>query len=111
MPYFGNKAYLHTQEKINTTRDSILFLTHLLLISNSGDLTHSLKGTKLQSQDAVFWCTPKKLETATQLQLLRYITDFKQATGFQINRHTLRKLCLISCSNHLKLSVFVQIIT
>jgi hypothetical protein len=36
--------------------------------------------------------TPKKLATATQAQLPRNVTDFKQATGFQISRHTLRNL-------------------
>jgi hypothetical protein len=35
--------------------------------------------------------TPKKLATATKLQLPRSVTDFKQATGFQISRRTLRK--------------------
>jgi hypothetical protein len=36
--------------------------------------------------------TPKKLATATQRQPPRNVTDFKQATGFQISRCTLRKL-------------------
>jgi hypothetical protein len=35
---------------------------------------------------------PKKLATATQPQLPRNVTDFKQATGFQISRLTLSKL-------------------
>jgi hypothetical protein len=34
----------------------------------------------------------KKLETETQPQLPRNVTDFKQATGFQISMLTLRKL-------------------
>jgi hypothetical protein len=39
------------------------------------------------------WCAlAKKLETATQPQLPRNVTDLKQATVFQINMHTLRKL-------------------
>jgi hypothetical protein len=36
--------------------------------------------------------TPRKLATATQPQFPRKIANFKQATGFQISRHTLRKL-------------------
>jgi hypothetical protein len=36
--------------------------------------------------------TPRKLATATQLQFPRNVADFKQATGFQISRRTLRKL-------------------
>jgi hypothetical protein len=36
--------------------------------------------------------TPRKLATATQPQFPRNITNFKQATGFQISRRTLRKL-------------------
>jgi hypothetical protein len=35
--------------------------------------------------------TPRKLATATQPQFPRKIADFKQATGFQISRLTLRK--------------------
>jgi hypothetical protein len=36
--------------------------------------------------------TPKKLATAMHPQLPRNVTDFKQATGFQISRRTLREL-------------------
>jgi hypothetical protein len=36
--------------------------------------------------------TRKKLAIATQPQFPRKIADFKQATGFQISRRTLRKL-------------------
>jgi hypothetical protein len=36
--------------------------------------------------------TPRKLATATQPQYPRNVADFKQATGFQISRRTLRKL-------------------
>jgi hypothetical protein len=36
--------------------------------------------------------TPRKLATATQPQFSRKIADFKQSTGFQISRRTLRKL-------------------
>jgi hypothetical protein len=36
--------------------------------------------------------TPRKLATATQPQYPRKIADFKQATGFLINRRTLMKL-------------------
>jgi hypothetical protein len=36
--------------------------------------------------------TPRKLATATRPQFSRSVADFKQATGFQIMRHTLRKL-------------------
>jgi hypothetical protein len=36
--------------------------------------------------------TPRKLAKATQQQFPRKIADFKQATGFQISRRTLRKL-------------------
>jgi hypothetical protein len=32
--------------------------------------------------------TPKKLAIATQPQLPRNVTDFQQATGFQISRPT-----------------------
>jgi hypothetical protein len=35
--------------------------------------------------------TPRKLATATQLQFPRNTAEFKQATGFQICRRTLRK--------------------
>jgi hypothetical protein len=35
--------------------------------------------------------TPTKLATATQLQFPRNVTDFKEATGFQITKGTLRK--------------------
>jgi hypothetical protein len=35
---------------------------------------------------------PKKLATATQPQLPRNVTDFKQATDFQISRLTLSNL-------------------
>jgi hypothetical protein len=34
---------------------------------------------------------PRKLTTTTQPQFPKKIADFKQATGFQINRRTLRK--------------------
>jgi hypothetical protein len=36
--------------------------------------------------------TPRKLANATRPQFPRKITDFKQATSFQINSPTLRKL-------------------
>jgi hypothetical protein len=36
--------------------------------------------------------TPKKLANPTQPQLPKNVTHFKQATGFQISRCTLRKL-------------------
>jgi hypothetical protein len=36
--------------------------------------------------------TPRKMATAMQPQFLREVTDFKQATCFQISRCTLRKL-------------------
>jgi hypothetical protein len=36
--------------------------------------------------------TPKKPTTAKQPQLPKNITDFKQATSFQITRRALRKL-------------------
>jgi hypothetical protein len=36
--------------------------------------------------------TAEKLATATQPQLSGNVTDFKQASGFQISRRTLRKL-------------------
>jgi hypothetical protein len=36
--------------------------------------------------------TPKRLTTAMQQELPRNVTDFKQATGFQISRRSLRKL-------------------
>jgi hypothetical protein len=36
--------------------------------------------------------TQKKLATATQLQLSRNVTDFNQATAFQITTLTLKKL-------------------
>jgi hypothetical protein len=38
--------------------------------------------------------TPKNLETVKQPQLPRNVTDFKQATGFQISRRALRILML-----------------
>jgi hypothetical protein len=38
--------------------------------------------------------TPKILATVTQPELPRNVSDFKQATGFQINSRTLRKLCV-----------------
>jgi hypothetical protein len=36
--------------------------------------------------------TPRKLATGKQPQFPRKVADFKQATGFQISRATLRKL-------------------
>jgi hypothetical protein len=40
--------------------------------------------------------TPKKLATATQPQFPRKVANFKQATGFQISRHTLNIGMLIN---------------
>jgi hypothetical protein len=65
------------------------FLKHLkgslFLVLNDvirAQATCSLKG----------WGTPKKLATATQPQFPPKIACFKKATGFRINRRSLRKI-------------------
>jgi hypothetical protein len=44
--------------------------------------------------DCKYTGTPRELATATQPEFLRKIADFKQATGFQISRCTVRKCTL-----------------
>jgi hypothetical protein len=46
------------------------------------------------ARDSQPWGTLRKLATATQLRFPRIVADFKQATGFQIIRRTLRK-CMV----------------
>jgi hypothetical protein len=59
------------------------FLGHLRIVSETG--LNQIDCSKGEG-------TPRKLATATQLKFQEKIADFKQATGFQISRRTLRKL-------------------
>jgi hypothetical protein len=53
--------------------------------------------------------TPKKLATATQPQFPKDVTDFKQATGFQISRRTLRKLISDELITSSQMGVFIRL--
>jgi hypothetical protein len=74
--------------KIKRHDGNIFFIVVETLISTSPltllNITNHSRGD--------IWCAPWKLATATQPHFLRNVANFKQATGFQIFRRTLRKL-------------------